>query len=656
MFGKITITKDDNDNIWIVRQNKLLCYLKRTNYKQTIQYDFNQNIKAIYKDSNNTIWVSLEKNLLNSAKLYFISNLKRKETKFVLSAKSNINYISQLGKHELYLGTEKGLYRYDFLNKKLWYINATKNSNVRSIFVDNDYKVWFTTYEKGFFLYHNSKVYSFPKDNNNYLYSSHCIIEDKKGFFWITTNKGLFQVTKKSLLNYTKDKTRKIYYYYYNKGDGFMTNEFNGGCQPCGNYLKNGQISFPSMNGIVFFNPNNIKPLLPNKELFINMAVVDYKRTYFNDTIKLKNDFERVEFIIDYPYYGDIKNLNFEAKLKGSNSNWEKIGANKSVSFTTMQPGNYTLIVRNLSDFNSKYKYKTITIIVPAVFYQTLWFRILFVNLIMLFIIFFLWLRFRYIAIKSKKLEQIISERTQKLSETIAKLKKVENNLKQEILQQKKLIQAISHDIRSPLKYIVLIGKYLYNETKKSTNTASQKYAKSIYKTSSQLYSFTELLLEYSNIYIEEKNYEKENYSFHELVETKKLLFEEIAKDKKIKIINNVDPVIFTKINFRVISNIIHNLLDNSLKHSDNGAITIFAEIKSNTFIFWIKDTGIGMSEELINYYIDLHKNPDSERLMLRNYGVGLHLVLELLVIIKGGITFFSADDGGTIITIEIKF
>ncbi|MFI0490447.1 hypothetical protein [Flavobacterium sp.] len=47
-------------------------------------------------------------------------------------------------------------------------------------------------------------------------------------------------------------------------------------------------------------------------------------------------------------------------------------------------------------------------------------------------------------------------------------------------------------------------------------------------------------------------------------------------------------------------SNIINNLQDILLKHLDNVYVNFFAEIKENKFICWIKDAGVGMSEELI--------------------------------------------------------
>ena len=46
---------------------------------------------------------------------------------------------------------------------------------------------------------------------------------------------------------------------------GFQINEFNAGCQPCGLKMPTGEMVFPSLNGLVFFNPDSIVFNFPKK-------------------------------------------------------------------------------------------------------------------------------------------------------------------------------------------------------------------------------------------------------------------------------------------------------------------------------------------------------------------------------------------------------
>jgi len=651
---KIAMTRDDNGGIWMTRKRVLYCYLKNSNYKKYIQYKFKQEIKTLYKDSNNTIWISLQQDGINSPKLYAIS---KKKLKLVLVLNTNINYILESKNKTLYLGAEKGIFKYELTNNKLFFIKKTEKINTRSIFIDSDQKLWITTYEKGFYLYTNNILYSFPKDKNNYLFSSHCIVEDKKGYFWITTNKGLFQVSKQSLLQYIKNKEHNIYYHYYDRNDGLITNEFNGGCQPCANYLKNDFIVFPSMNGMVFLNANEITPILPNKDLFVDKAIVDQKIIYFKDTIVLNNNFQRVKFFIDRSYYGHINNLNIEAKLNNEdNSNWEKIGSDKSIAFTNLPPGNYTLIIRNLSDFSSNYKYKTITLIVPPTFYQTFWFKA-FAYLLGIILIIVIWqLRFYYIKTKNEKLERIIRARTRKLAVTIKKLKTSKNNLRQEISQEKRLVKTISHDIKSPLKYLTLTVQHLYDKIENQNDEDLKEEAKSLYISSFQLYTYVENLVKYSSIFSEGKKLEDKDYLLHELVNNKIQLFEKMAMSENTIIINSISESEYLKTNHKILSIIIHNLLDNAIKNTRNGAIEFVSKKIDNKLLLSIKDNGNGMKKDMIDYYMELFQKQYINKLALRNYGIGLHMVIELVLLIEGELKIKSNINEGTTVEIIVDY
>lgn len=261
-----------------------------------------------------------------------------------------------------------------------------------------------------------------------------------------------------------------------------------------------------------------------------------------------------------------------------------------------------------------------------------------------------------YYAVTIKKLttaHQKLENQKNKLHATIINLEKTKENLSTEIIQNKKIIGTISHDIRSPLKYIQVIAKHLTTITDKTE--IGYQYITSIHKSSSQLYEFTKTLIEYSKIYIEDRDNEQKTYSVFDLLESKKVIFEEIAENYNTKITNTANRNLHSKINNRIISIIIHNLLDNAVKNTINGAIEIGATSDNQKITYWIKDTGSGMSQDIIDYYTNLFNNRDPEKLILSTYGIGLHLVLELVVMLNGAISFTNGEEEGTTVSVEIK-
>src|SRR5690606_14824613 len=104
------------------------------------------------------------------------------------------------------------------------------------------------------------------------------------------------QVAKKSLYEYAANKIGNVYYQYYDKSAGFYTNEFNGGCYPCAVKQSNGQFYFPSLRGIVSFNPNSVYPKLPIYDIFLDEIILDEKVVHPKEEISIDRKTERITF------------------------------------------------------------------------------------------------------------------------------------------------------------------------------------------------------------------------------------------------------------------------------------------------------------------------------------------------------------------------
>jgi K+-sensing histidine kinase KdpD len=253
---------------------------------------------------------------------------------------------------------------------------------------------------------------------------------------------------------------------------------------------------------------------------------------------------------------------------------------------------------------------------------------------------------------KKRELEEIIAIRTRKLSKAVSKLEYTKEQLRKESVQQKKLLKTISHDIVTPIKFLSITAQKLY-ENHEHDRYIQKKYFERFYKSSLEFYNFVKTLKEYAEIY---NNSDKnEIYNIYELVKTKQALFEGAAKEQNVVIINNVQNPTYSRINQNVIAVIIHNLIDNAIKNTTNGIIELYTFEYSRTFFLEVKDTGKGMSKEQMIYYEKLQDNIENEKLVLQKYSLGLHLILQLLMMINGKIEFKNNIPQGTIVSIKIK-
>ncbi|WP_426479186.1 ligand-binding sensor domain-containing protein [Chryseobacterium sp. CBSDS_008] len=641
---------DNQQNILVQRESGLLRFFKKSNYSKKENLAFKNEPSHAWKLRNYFI-ATFHKPILKST-LSFYKDTDFKNPFLQFSIPNIVTTVYEYDHDKWLVGTRDALYLIESPSFSLKKISAA-SLHVREITKTKDGNVWIMTQGNGFFLYKKGQLIKMPEDKNGYLLFSHTILEDKNGFVWISTNNGLFKILKDNLLQYSKDRKTLPNYYRYSKEDGFNTNEFNGGCSPSAAVLKNGNFVFPSIKGLVFFDPEKIRSYYPKNFFLERVIFYDSKSSIREQNIHLENNFYKTIILIDVPYYANRANLVIEGKLKGSkNEKWERVGNDGKYYISNLEPGQYQLMVRVLASPKGKYIYKTLNINVKHLFYQTLIFKFLIV-LVLAFIVFTLFkIRIKRQEQKKRELEKIIAIRTQKLLKTVSKLEYTKEQLRKESVQQKKLLETISHDIITPIKFLSITAQKLY-ETDEHDRYIQKKHFESFYKSSVEFYNFVKTLKEYAEIYnVSEKN---EKYNVYEVVEAKKTLFEVAAKEQNTLIVNNLKDPTYSKNNQNVIAVIIHNLIDNAIKNTTNGMIELSTIEDSSTFFLEVKDTGKGMSKEQMIYYEKLQDNIENEKLVLQKYSLGLHLILQLLMMINGKIEFKNNIPKGTVVSIKIK-
>ena len=556
----------------------------------------------------------------------------------------NIKSVLRYNDDLLYAGGNGGLYKVSLSRNKI-VKHIAKDLPVKDIIRTKDGNIWLTTYGRGFYFLNNDEVVKLPADKSNYIATAHTLQEDYSSNFWISTNNGLFKVNKQSLLQYVKDKNTVVTYYRYTKTDGFSNNEFNGNANPASNALADGQFVFPSMEGFVFFKPDEIKTYFPKPtDVFIERVKInDGNVTSFDGKLDLKKNYNKAEIFIDMPYYSNIENIYLQAKLNGT-GNWIDIKNDRRFLINNIKPGEYALMVRFLTGKNGSFAYKSIPIEIEAYFYQTIAFRIMVLLLLIMIILLIVRLR-------TNILQKNLNIKDKELQETTTNLQLTKEKLEDESQYQKELVSSITHDITTPVRFITMLSKKLME----AKDTETQKmYFDSIYKSSEELYKFTFGLKKYTELYKQE-NIPEEDYHLSDIIEEKKMLFEEIARQKNISIFNNCDDDIKLRLNPNILLAVFHNLIDNAIKNTSEGKITISGEFQDSSIQVKITDTGNGMPLEKIEYYNNLFKSTEVEKLTFKNYGLGLHMVNQLIRKINSEIFFQENHLEGTMVVINIK-
>ncbi len=222
------------------------------------------------------------------------------------------------------------------------------------------------------------------------------------------------------------------------------------------------------------------------------------------------------------------------------------------------------------------------------------------------------------------------------------------NRLKSEFLSN------MSHELRTPLNAILGMTKLLIAGVGGPITDKQLEYLKIIERNGENLLTLINDVLDLSKIEAGKveitwnKVYLKEFIdevlkSVKTLAEEKGLLLKSIFKEKVDYIITDPDKL----------RQILLNLLSNAIKFTEKGEVTVIVEEKEKNIYISVKDTGIGIPEEAIDYIFDAFRQIDGST--TRKYGgtgLGLSIVKKLVELLGGEIKVKSKLGKGSTFTI----
>src|SRR5262249_45645350 len=87
----------------------------------------------------------------------------------------------------------------------------------------------------------------------------HQILEDDFGRLWMSSNRGIFWITRADLLAFAAGRVRRINSTGYTERDGLRNREANGGSQPSGVKAHDGRLWFATQDGVAVVDPARIQ-------------------------------------------------------------------------------------------------------------------------------------------------------------------------------------------------------------------------------------------------------------------------------------------------------------------------------------------------------------------------------------------------------------
>lgn len=629
-WDRISVLQSKTGHIW-TKQGEEIFQFDTTANRLISKWLIKGGVTNLYEGYNGRIWIGT-----TTKGLYYLDpgRPKANPLPFPCRLLPRISWIEHQTADFLWIGTGKGLYGLHLPTGKLSPVRGLENIYIRSLHIPKGLgEVWITTYTSGFFLLKENKLTKFPLDKQQHLASAHCIFQDKKGFFWIPTNRGLFQIKKSDLLTYVK-KPFAPYYHYYAKSAGFKTNEFNGGCQPCAVRMSDGTVSFPSINGLVWFVPEQIKPELPSAQLFIDNLDIDGKA--LGSRVKqlcVPAGASGVDLTISTPYFADRYNLkmSYRAFRDGEAlSSWKEFDENTPVSIPFASGGKYMVSVRKLNGFGpDNYGYSHLEIFVEKQWFETWWFKAILILVVLT--LFYITLRLRVRAIKRRNqlLETKVGERTLDLEQTLRVLNRSEKQLEEQLRLHIHMIASISHDVRTPIRHMSYALEHTYALMEKDQINAAKTFVTELKQGVERIYSMVDNIVNFIRPEINGPKIGLTAVSLRDLVEEKVLLFKQIAGRHYGHIAMGIPPGATVMTDPKLLGIIIHNLIDNAIKIQYKNKIRIYTERTNGQLHLIFEDHGPGMPAELAQW-LNSNEFFDHRNLQSHYEGIGLLMIKQI--------------------------
>jgi signal transduction histidine kinase len=235
-----------------------------------------------------------------------------------------------------------------------------------------------------------------------------------------------------------------------------------------------------------------------------------------------------------------------------------------------------------------------------------------------------------------------------KINESMEEIESLENRRRQ-------FMADVSHEMRTPLTTISGVIEGLKNDMipeedkERGINLVSQE--------AKRLIRLVNENLDYDKIRSNQIQLFKELIPLEEVLEIIQEQLSIQAEEKNIKIIVEVEPNVNIYADYDRLIQILINITKNSIQFTANGTIWLRGKIENKETIIEIEDTGIGIdSNEVENIWRRFYKadisrtsNPYGE------FGLGLSIVKQLVLLHNGDINVYSAKCKGTKFVIRFK-
>lgn len=344
------LTLDIWGNLWIGSlQGGLTKHLKNA----FITYDYdegltNTSVLSLKTDRLGNIWIGTDDGLNR----YRNGKIEVSE-KPTGSTKYSIQVLLESRRGFLYAGTNEGLFRVSQgSTEKLNLSDSNSQLDIAALYEDIEGVLWIGTNGSGLLRWKEANTTAFSTKHglrDDFIFS---IIEDKNGKLWMSSNKGVFCINKKDIDDFADGKKDYVFSTFFDETDGMSGSQCLGEGQPSGWKTFSGQFLYPTGQGAILLDPENISFETDPPVVVITEVLTNNSSTA--DKIDSARYHKKEIFEIHFTAFdfSAPEKLQFFYKLEGYDLEFihHPHGAERFARYMNLDPGEYRFLVKAVNN------------------------------------------------------------------------------------------------------------------------------------------------------------------------------------------------------------------------------------------------------------------------------------------------------------------
>lgn len=329
-------------------------------------------IWAIYPDSDGSLWLGWELGLIHfkdgAEEIYTTENgLPGDDVKVIIGDREG----------GIWIGSYGGLAHYANGQFRSWTErDGLPSRTVRALYLDQGGVLWVGTYDGGMARLKDGKFTRYATEQGLFNNGVFQILEDARANFWMSSNRGIFRVSRAQLEELAEGRRASLTSIGYSKTDGMLNVECNGGRWPAGLKTRDGKLWFPTQDGVAVIDPAAVPTNPQPPPVRIESFLIDRAPADFAGGVQVQPDQENFEINYTALSYINPENMRFRYQLEGLDRDWVEAGTRRTAYYSHVPPGSYTFrVIAANSDGVWNTEGAFVVISIRPAFYQTFWFR-----------------------------------------------------------------------------------------------------------------------------------------------------------------------------------------------------------------------------------------------------------------------------------------